>query len=201
MKKIMLVFVVLTATVLSSNAQTRFGVKAGGNFYTLGGDNVEGENINSKFGLNVGGLVNIPVAKKFKVQPEVVFSIQGTKEDDGGTTNLNFNYLNIPIMAQVYVTDGFYVEAGPQVGILLKADIKEEGSSSYSVKDELKGADFALGFGAGYTLPGGFGFNARYNLGLSNILKDTGEGELKNRGFQLGVSFLFGGTKGAKEKK
>lgn len=202
MKKIVLAIVVLTTTVLASQAQVQFGLKAGANFYTLGGDNAEDANLNSKIGINAGGIVNIPVSAKFKVQPEVVLSIQGAKEDDGGTTNWNFNYLNIPIMAQVFATEGLYFEAGPQIGFLLKADIKEEGSSSsYSVKDQLKSTDFSFGLGAGYKTASGFGFNARYNLGLSNILKDSDNGELKNRGFQIGVSFLFGGKKGGEAKK
>ncbi|MBP8114909.1 MAG: PorT family protein, partial [Chitinophagaceae bacterium] len=126
MKKVLLAFVVLTTTVIASQAQVQFGLKAGANFYTLGGDNAEGENINSKFGLNAGGIVNIPVSAKFKVQPEVVFSVQGAKEEDGGNLNFNFNYINIPIMAQIYATEGLYFELGPQIGFLLKADLKDE---------------------------------------------------------------------------
>ncbi|MEO5945829.1 MAG: porin family protein [Chitinophagaceae bacterium] len=201
MKKILLALVVLTTTVLASQAQVRFGLKAGANFYTIGGDDAEGEDINSKFGLHVGGLVNIPVSAKFKVQPEVVFSIQGAKEDNGGPGNLNLNYVNIPIMAQVYATEGLYFELGPQIGFLLKADSKDETTGvSVSVKDQLKSTDFGVGLGAGYTMASGFGFNARYNLGLSNIVEAAGS-ELKNRGFQLGVSFLFGGSKGGEAKK
>lgn len=203
MKKILLALVVLTTTVLSSQAQVQFGLKAGANFYTLGGDNAEGENINSKIGLNAGGIVNIPVSAKFKVQPEVVFSIQGAKEDDGGALNFNFNYINIPIMAQIYATEGLYFELGPQVGFLLKADLKDETSGvTQDVKDQLKSTDFGLGLGAGYRMTSGLGFNARYNLGLSNIIDDQSSGdELKNRGFQIGVSFLFGGKKGGEAKK
>lgn len=201
MKKVLLAFVVLTTTVMASQAQVQFGLKAGANFYTLGGDDAEDANLNSKIGVNFGGIVNIPVSEKFKVQPEVVFSIQGAKEDDGGTTNWNFNYLNIPIMAQVFATDGLYFEAGPQIGFLLKADIKEEGSgTTLDVKDQLKSTDFAFGLGAGYKTASGFGFNARYNLGLSNIAEADGS-EIKNRGFQIGISFLFGGNKGGEARK
>ena len=51
--------------------------------------------------------------------------------------------------------------------------------------------DFALGGGIGYVNPPtGFGVDARYNLGLSNINKN-GSVKSTNRGFQLGVFYLF----------
>lgn len=205
MKKILLAIVVLTTTVLASQAQTQFGVKAGANFYTLGGNYFEGAKLNSKIGLYFGGVVNIPVSAKFKVQPEIVYSVQGAKEDGGGTGsgNWNNNYLNIPIMAQVYATEGLYFEAGPQIGFLLSAKYKVEGSStSTDTKDDYKTTDFSFGLGAGYKMASGFGFNARYNLGLSNIASSSDPNdEIKNRGFQIGFTYLFGGSKAVKEKK
>jgi Outer membrane protein beta-barrel domain len=200
MKKIILALVVLTTTVFASKAQVQFGLKAGANFYTFGGNDAEGENLNSKFGLNIGGLVSLPVSAKFKVQPEVVFSIQGAKQDDGGTVNFNFNYINIPVMAQVFVTDGLFFETGPQIGFNMKADVKVEGAGTEDVEDQVKGTDFAWGLGAGYRTNSGFGVNARYNLGISNISEEAGS-ELKNRGLQFGFFYIFGGNKGKDTKK
>ena len=88
MKKIILSVVMLSATFFVSQAQVQYGLKAGANFYTFGGDEVENEDLNSKFGLHIGGLVNFSVSEKFKVQPEIVFSIQGSKQTDG-TDELN----------------------------------------------------------------------------------------------------------------
>jgi hypothetical protein len=40
----------------------------------------------------------------------------------------------------------------------------------------------------------GFGINARYNLGLSNIAKDaTGDDKLKASTIQVGIFYMFGG--------
>jgi hypothetical protein len=45
--------------------------------------------------------------------------------------------------------------------------------------------------GASYLVPNtGFGFDARVNLGLTDINKD-GNIKSTNRGFQLGVFYLF----------
>ncbi len=200
MKKIILSVVMLSATFFVSQAQVQYGLKAGANFYTFGGDEVENEDLNSKFGLHIGGLVNFSVSEKFKVQPEIVFSIQGSKQTDGtDELNWNFNYLNIPIMAQFYVSNGFFLETGPQIGFNLKAEIKdEESGTTFDLDDEIKSSDISWGLGAGYKTASGFGFGARYNLGLSSIAEET-DVDIKNRGFQVGVFYLFGGKKAKKD--
>lgn len=200
MKKIILSVVMLSATIFVSQAQVQYGLKAGANFYTFGGDEVENEDLNSKFGLHIGGLVNFSVSEKFKVQPEIVFSIQGSKQTDGtDELNWNFNYLNIPIMAQFYVSNGFFLETGPQIGFNLKAEIKdEESGTTFDLDDEIKSTDISWGLGAGYKTASGFGFGARYNLGLSSIAEES-DVDIKNRGFQVGVFYLFGGKKAKKD--
>jgi len=200
MKKIILSVVMLSATFFVSQAQVQYGLKAGANFYTFGGDEVENEDLNSKFGLHIGGLVNFSVSEKFKVQPEIVFSIQGSKQTDGtDELNWNFNYLNIPIMAQFYVSNGFFLETGPQIGFNLKAEIKdEESGTTLDLDDEIKSSDISWGLGAGYKTASGFGFGARYNLGLSSIAEES-DVDIKNRGFQVGVFYLFGGKKAKKD--
>jgi hypothetical protein len=86
--------------------------------------------------------------------------------------------------------NGFRLQAGPQVGFLIHAK-SETNNVSTDIKDNLKAIDFAIGAGAGYVHPAsGFGVDARYNLGLSNI-NDDGPVKSTNRGFQVGVSYLF----------
>jgi hypothetical protein len=52
--------------------------------------------------------------------------------------------------------------------------------------------DLALSFGASYVFPAtGWGIDARYNLGLSNINKN-GTVNSTNRGFQLGIFYILG---------
>ncbi len=181
MKKVLLSLVVIATTVLASQAQVSYGAKAGANLYNFSGDDAEG--LDSKIGFNVGGFVNIPVSETFSVQPELVFSAEGAKASEGDGT-LNLNYLNIPIMLQYNTPSGFYAEAGPQIGLLMSAKAKLDGESE-DIKDSFKGTNISVGVG--------LGFGARYNLGLGNILDSDG-GDLKLGGFQLGVSFKFGGS-------
>ncbi len=208
MKKL-LVFAVLASFGLVATAQEeniRFGAKAGVNFASLGGDI---EDVDGKTGFHVGAVVEIPLSDKFAFAPELLFSTQGAKSEDsfdfGGFTfteeeTTKLNYLNIPLMAKYYVAQGLSLQAGPQIGLLLSADSElevsgggESESEEVDIKDELKGVDFGLNFGAGYQLDMGLFFDARYNLGLSNI-NDEGEGEdfkIKNNVIQISVGYKF----------
>ena len=205
MKKIIFSIAIVAISFISANGQAKFGVKLGGNFYTLGGDDTKNSDVKSKVGFNFGGLANIPVTEHFSVQPELTYSIQGTQLDNYGGTNgdrinFNLNYINVPVMLQFTSDGGFYGELGPQVGFLVtaKEDYKIGNTSGdIDVKDSFKGIDFSVNAGIGYKSKGGFGVGGRYNVGLSNIA-DTPNGDLKNRGFQVNIFYMFG--QGPKDK-
>ncbi|TFG78986.1 MAG: PorT family protein [Flavobacteriales bacterium] len=181
-----LVFILLASCVFAWNVEGQelhFGVKAGANFSNLkvssdfGGGSPDGAT--SFF---VGGLADIGFSDKFHVQPEVLYSIEGAKDAD-------VSYLNVPVMLKYYVIGGLNIQAGPQIGFLVDA----EGGT-----DGLKSTNFGFNFGAAYELPGGFFVDARYNLGLSDILDSgntdpgfSGDVSLKTKGFQLGVGYRF----------
>ena len=101
----------LVVSAVAANAQATFGVKAGANFSSIkstAGD--ESESTDMKVGLNIGGLANIPISDMFSFQPELVFSMEGGKdEEDGEDYKLNLNYINIPLLLQ-YNASGFIAE-------------------------------------------------------------------------------------------
>ncbi|PTT26323.1 hypothetical protein DBR28_17775, partial [Chryseobacterium sp. HMWF028] len=68
----------------SSKSPVRFGVKAGFNATTVSNNNSEYEDNNEKIklGSHVGVFVNIPVAEKFSVQTELLFSQMGSKTEE-----------------------------------------------------------------------------------------------------------------------
>lgn len=198
MKKVILAaFVLGTCTAAFAQQQLKFGPKAGVNFANLSGvDNSE-----MKIGFHVGAVAEIKFNEKFSIQPEVVYSAQGAKNTTTvpvlGEVNTTWNndYINIPILAKYYIVDGFSVEAGPQVGFLVKSEAKiESGNSSIKddTKDDFKSTDFGLGFGLAYDLPVGMFVNARYNLGLSDIRNNTNSGDaIKNNVIQVGIGYKF----------
>ncbi|MCK8520263.1 PorT family protein [Aquimarina sp. D1M17] len=194
MKKI-LVFAVLASFSFFGNAQEesiRFGAKAGLNLGNVKGDN---ENTDMRTSFHVGALAEIPISEKFAFQPELLYSSQGNKVDESdfeSTTKLD--YLQVPLMGKFYVAEGLSLQAGPQVGFLLAANSEGEDNGvdfDEDVKDQLKTIDFGLNLGAGYQLDMGVFFDARYNLGLSNILDDSGDLSVQNSVFQFSVGYKF----------
>ncbi len=192
MKKALLVLF-FAATAGAASAQTQFGLKAGANFATLTGD--DADDAKMKVGLNVGAFARLPISETFKVQPELIYSLQGAKfEDEGEEAKFNTSYINVPVMLQYHTASGFFAETGPQVGFLATAKAKYE-DVEVDIKDSFKSIDFSWGIGVGYQMASGFGVNARYNLGLSNIGEEF-EGEtanVKNSVIQVGVFYTLGG--------
>jgi hypothetical protein len=167
-----------------------FGIKGGLNYYTI---NSESNNsFDPKVGFHLGIISHIHLANQFAFQPELVFSTQGTSySNDGSNAKYNLNYINLPLLFQYMFDNGFRFQAGPQIGLLVSAK-DEKNNSSVDVKDSFKGADLGFVFGASYVHPpSGFGVDARYNFGLSNI-NDASSDEYYNSGFQVGVFYLFG---------
>ncbi len=192
MKKTLFLCVSALLLMTATKAQTQFGVKAGANFATLTGSDVSGAKM--QVGANIGVLAHIPLTSMFSFNPEAVYSMQGAKFD-GGHDNLN--YLNVPVLFQYNNPSGFLVETGPQVGFLMSAKEHIDGGGSTDIKSDVKSTDFAWAFGVGFKTMSNIGFDARYNVGLSNIAE--GGGKIQNGVFQINVFYLFGGEGGKKK--
>ncbi|HVU84240.1 MAG TPA: porin family protein [Puia sp.] len=191
MKKLYLLLLTVFSLAAAS-AQVQFGVKAGANFSTFTGDNTD--DAKTKVGFNAGALVALPLFNEFSLQPEVVYSGQGFKVSDQGISGtFNANYLNVPVLFKYNNPTGFFLQTGPQIGFLMSAKVKSGGQTE-DEKDLFNSTDFSWAFGLGYLVKSvNVGIDARYNLGLSNIAKDSGDEKVKNSVFQVGLFYLFGG--------
>ncbi|MBS1597664.1 MAG: PorT family protein [Bacteroidetes bacterium] len=193
MKK--LILLALTGALLSTTqAQIKFGVKAGVNLATLTGDI---SNAKMLTGFNAGGLVEVNLGKMFAVQPEVLYSSQGAKSSfEGQDFNMNLGYLNVPVLFKYKHPSGFFAATGPQIGFLLSAQEKA-GSDHVDIKSSFKSTDFSWAFGVGYMLkPINVGVEARFNQGLSNIASNSDQqttGTGHNQVIQVGLVYMFGG--------
>jgi len=187
MKKIFCsVSAVILIAYVAASQQTHFGIKAGVNFSSVAVN--DGADYEGKTGVHLGGLAHIHINPHFALQPELVFSMQGG-QDDAENTKLKLNYVNIPLLAQYMTADGFRLQTGPQLGILTSAKQKF-GDVEVDAGDDVSTVDFSWAFGAGYLFHSGFGIDARYNLGISNI-SDNESFEARNRVFQLGLFYQF----------
>jgi hypothetical protein len=187
MKKVFLLLV-MAGSFAVAQAQIKYGGKAGLNVGNFGGK--DADDFKAKLGVYLGGFVEVPVADKISIQPELVFTAQGAKDEDD--VKYNLSYLTIPILARYTTASGFYGETGPQLGLLLSAKAKHDGHSQ-SIKDGLKGTDFSWALGVGYLTQSNIGVNARFNFGLSKLDED-GNGKVFNRVFQVGFFYVLGST-------
>ena len=198
-KQVLIVCCILVAAQQAySQAQLAIGIKAGPNFATIDTKSSAGENYKNRAGFH-GGAFFLIKAGKIGVQPEIIFSQQGSKvEINSQNFESNFSYVNVPIMLKLYTVAGINIQAGPQFGFITNAEtpIQDQlNPGSYEVrdvKDKMKSSDFTLGLGLGWDLPFGLTVDARYNLGLSKIYDEAPSNETedaKNQVFQLSLGY------------
>ncbi|MFA9290144.1 MAG: porin family protein [Solirubrobacteraceae bacterium] len=189
MKKNVLVLLFVAATSVAMHAQS-FGVKTGLSLAKITDDSSS----KTRTGFVGGVYTNFNLGESFSIQPELLYSAQGSKfSSDGYNGKIIFDYLTLPIMFQYAVVDGLYLQAGPQIGFVVKDTTEVEGLGSIDTSDSLKllgeklnTFDFGFNFGAGYKTNFGLNFDARYNLGLNDIIKNV---KGKNQVIQLTVGY------------
>ena len=198
MKKLSILFLSIilvgASNLVLAQAQIAIGVKAGLNFSNLNVDGTLSSNYESKTGFHGGGFVLFKLTK-IGIQPEIIFSKQGSSFSYSGTPTLesNIDYINVPVIVKLYTVAGINIQAGPQFGFVANAtqDVPDLSGNitTQDVKDQLKGYDLSLALGLGWDAPFGLMFDARYNLGLSEINDTSGSEATKNQVFQVSIGY------------
>jgi hypothetical protein len=195
MKKVSVLFLAAFCTIsLYAQEKPIFGLKAGLNLAKTTNEN--GGSRDLKAGLHAGFLTHIHLTHQFALQPELLYSSQGAKYTiSDGEHNLNLNYVNIPVMVQFMFDNGFRLQTGPQLGFLADVNDKRDGNETgIFTSDDFKTIDFSWGFGLGYLGYSGFGIDARYNLGISNINDNTDpqfNSKVRNSVIQIGLFYML----------
>lgn len=183
-----LVAVVCFACIAANAQHPHWGLKGGLNLTNL--DIHPGDNMDYKVGIHIGGLAHIHLSDHFALQPELMYSNQGGQKEVGATEyKAKLHYVNVPVLLQFMTGSGFRLQTGPQIGLLVSAKSKVNETET-EVDDNYKTPDFSWSFGASYVTMKGFGIDARYNHGISNIIDIPGN-KYKNRVFQFGVFYQF----------
>ncbi len=188
MKKLFIITFSILLVHFTYAQHAHFGIKGGVNLSTL----TNNDAFKYKTGFHAGVFSHIHLAKHFALQPELMYSTQGTESKSSLVdTRYKLGYLNLPVMVQYMFNNGFRLETGPQASLLVSAKQKIN-SVETDIKDDLNSFDFGWGFGVGYISKSNFGIDARYNLGLTAV-NEMGTPDLKNSVFQIGVFYQFKG--------
>lgn len=167
----------MAALIPSVHAQ-KFGVRAGVNYANVTGDDFEDTKPMTGFYAGVFKEVTL-VPELLFLEPGIQYSMQGYKFDD---TDYSIGYINVPILAKVYIVKLISLEAGPQVGFKINDNL--EGDSG----DDINTVDMGIAAGVGLNFPLGLSINVRYIQGFTDIVDDVSG---KNQVLQLGAAFKF----------
>ena len=195
MKKILLMAVVMLASV-ASYAQQAVGAftlqpKIGMNVASL----TKCDGCDPRIGLAAGVEAEYQATDIFSISAGVIYSMQGNKYDydvlgkKTVTKTNKLDYINIPILANVYVVKGLAVKLGIQPAFKVNDQIKtsvDEGSTTADV-DKAESFDFSIPVGLSYEYSNVV-FDARYNFGVTNIADG---GDSKNSVFQFTLGYKF----------
>ena len=175
-----------------SQAQFSIGIKGGPNFANIDTENSLGGNYDNRTGFH-GGAFALLKFTKIGIQPEILFSQQGSKfQFRDGEGKANYNYFNIPVIVKLYTVAGINLQFGPQFGFVAggEEEIIENGiKTTREAKDVLKGSDISAAIGVGWDLPFGLSIDGRYNWGLSDINKNSAGGTIKNQVWQISLGY------------
>ena len=187
-KNLISLLVAFGVSFLTADAQNAIGVKGGINIASL--SEFSGRSRISGHG---GVFLHHTINKNWCFQPELLFSGEGQKYFSNGVEHtLALDYLQLPLMIQYYPVPNVYLEAGPQIGVLISAQDKVDGFDEphANVKGDFSSAQVALGVGIGLKASEKIVFYGRYNFGLTDVTVFDNIVDHSRVG-QLGVAIRF----------
>lgn len=219
-------------------AQTQFGIKGGVNMSNIGYNPSGTTHPEQKTSFHAGVIFDIPVrpSKMMVIAPEVLASIKGANyqliETEGYNVKRNFSlvYISIPVSIKYQKAEktGPVFGLGPYVSFL--AGVRDKQTFKFSTLDSLgvllssadsthietgtedyNTIDFGFHFTLGIKFKMGLFLSARYEIGVSNIVKETTiekddpssglptsttqQAYGRNTNLQFSIGWMFGGGK------
>ena len=190
-------FLLASASIFAQNKVGSFNLqpKAGINVATI--TNSDGGE--SRIGFVAGAELEYQATPIFSVSGGLLYSQQGIKfkdtevdghDDVDGT--IKMDYVNIPVLANIYVSKGLALKVGVQPGFLInhKLKVKAGGVSAEADIDgsSVKDVDMSIPFGISYCYKN-IQLDARYYLGMSKVFSD--DGSVKNSVLQITLGYKF----------
>ena len=211
-----------SAPTTNGTSGVRFGFRGGLNLADVQGDAVKSFTTLAGYapdgavaramrpGFYAGLYATLPIGPGFAIEPGISYSEKGTvlkgtlpfpaldflNAQVTGTARLA--YVDVPVLAKVFVTPGFYLYAGPQASFLVSGKARVEAGAlgftaykqDFDVSDQLRKVDFAAVAGLGYQFENGLGLSAGYDYGLTSL--DTNNRfDAQNRVIKAGLNYSF----------
>ncbi len=202
MKKLFFAAAVLMCS-LTAFAQSKEGTfnilpKAGINISNLSNK----DNAKVKVGFTAGAEAEYQLTKQLSLSAGALFSMQGGKsttvfrEVDNTTkeirevdikNTMEFDYINVPILANYYIIEGLAVKLGIQPGFNIVAKrkrtdgVEKESKNLSDLGVDVRKVDISIPIGVSYEF-NDFVVDVRFNLGLTEVADLV---KSKNRVFQI----------------
>lgn len=222
MKKMMMMAVVALTMAVNVNAQFAPGTwsispKAGLGFANI--SNMEDlylatEKVDNKmtYAASTGVEMEYQAAKMLGIAGGLSFTKQGTAWDDfkmDGVkmkdNRVDLTYIQVPIVANVYVAKGLALKAGVQFGFLIDSALRMTSEGDFSGRDatvdtsvdmnkDFKTFDLSIPVGLSYEFNNHIVLDARYHIGMTAVNKEkmANGKDAKNSLFLLSVGYKFG---------
>jgi hypothetical protein len=188
----------LTAFAQSKEGTFSIQPKAGINISNLSNK----DNAKVKVGFTAGAEAEYQLTKQLSLSAGALFSMQGAKsttvfrEVDNTTkeirevdikNTMEFDYINVPILANYYIIEGLAVKLGIQPGFNIIAKrkrtdgVEKESKNLSDLGVDVRKVDISIPIGVSYEF-NDFVVDARFNLGLTEVADLV---KSKNRVFQI----------------
>jgi Outer membrane protein beta-barrel domain len=133
----------------------------------------------SKAGFYVGFIGELHLTKYYTLQPEVLYTNQGSKvrTPSGNEFNLDVSYLSVGIVNK-FTFNSFNIHVGPTVDV--------EVDSNFDTDNDL---DLGFQLGAGYNFTKNLGLEARIKRGVIPVVDTSSNHD--NVVYSLGLSYTF----------
>lgn len=196
MKKLFLMALMAFIATTASFAQWSVGSITVQPKIGINGANItDADNSDSRIGLVLGGEFEYRVSPIFSLSAGALYSMQGCKgtaEDEDGNTgdvSLKLDYINVPILANVYVVKGLAIKLGIQPGFNVrhKATATVSGVNVTTNLPGIKSVDFSIPIGVSYEF-NRFVIDGRYNLGVTKLIDGA---DSKHSVFQFTFGYKF----------
>ena len=188
MKKMILTAVVLLSSVATFAQHAVGTVSLKPQVGVVGATMTEFEKTKMKVGFTAGAELEYQVSDIFSLSGGVMYAQEGVKFDTGGDFKIgktkiefkdaktNLAYINVPVMANVYVVPGLAVKLGVQPAFAVDKD-----------GTKAKGFDLAIPVGLSYEYANVF-IDGRYNWGVTKVFDNF---DAKNSVFQVTLGYKF----------